>query len=281
MPDNPSIIDIIKQQIKKEDSLPILNPHAMKLQKEAAMENPDFKNLAQLIRMDLTLTSQILKTANSPFYRGLDDVETIKDAVVRLGQDEMVNVIMKVVLEQNFHSTIPLIRSHQQRLWQHSVSTAIGSLWLVRHLSMKELISKAFIGGLLHDMGKLYLLTALEKILLDKTMAFAPPPQLIEKILSSLHPALGFNLLTKWHLPKTYRIIARDHHTSIFDVTNLLLVVVRLVNQVCNKMEQTDSSEDISGLASSTEADILGVSEISIAELEIALEDANTNRPMH
>lgn len=46
-------------------------------------------------------------------------------------------------------------------------------------------------------------------------------------------------------------------------------------------MEQTDSSEDISGLASSTEADILGVSEISIAELEIALEDANTNRPMH
>lgn len=280
MPGNPSIIDIIKQQIRKEDSLPVLNPKAMKIQTEATRTVPDFAELTRLIRLDPTLTTQVLKTANSPFYRGLGDVDTLKEAVVRLGQTEMVNIIMKVVHQQNFKSRHPLIRSYQNKLWAHSVSCAIGSLWTARYLAMADLVPRAFIAGLLHDMGKLYLLTALEKILSSKSIGFKPPPQLIDKILSNLHSALGYNLLTKWHLPEQYRIIARDHHTEDFDRTDMLLLIVRLVNMVCNKMEASDLNMDLSGIVSSREADILGMPEIGVAELEIALEDARTNRPM-
>jgi len=278
--ENASIIDIIKQQIKKEDALPVLNPHAAKIQQAATAQQPDFTVLSRLIRMDPTLTSQVLKTANSPFYRGLDEVETIRDAVIRLGQDEMINIIMKVLLAQKFHSKNPLIQSYQKNLWTHSVNAAIGSQWLVRYLSMTDMVPRAFIAGLLHDMGKLYLLTALEKIMADKTLDFSPPPQLMDKILHNLHPSLGFNLLTRWYLPEPYRIVARDHHSPAFDTGNLMLAIVRLVNKVCNKMEQNKPPEDISRLASTKEADILGASEICIAELEIALEDAGTKTPM-
>jgi HD-like signal output (HDOD) protein len=279
MPQKASIIEIIKQQIRKEDSLPVLNPKALKIQGEATKEDPDFKILAGMIRLDPTLTSQVLKTANSPFYRGLGDVDTIKEAVVRLGQDEMINIIMKVIHQQNFRSSIPLIREYQNRLWSHSVTCAIGSLWTARYLSMTEIIPKAFIAGLLHDMGKLYLLTALEKILLSKTAGFKPTPTLIEKILDNLHPVLGYSLLTKWHLPEHYRLIARDHHAEKFDPSDMLLLIVRLVNNVCIKMEKNDPKSDLDGIVSSREADILGMPEIGVAELEIALEDARTNRP--
>lgn len=275
-----SIIEIIKQQIRKEDSLPVLNPKALKIQSEATRMAPDFAELTRLIRMDPTLTSQVLKTANSPFYKGLGDVETLKDAVIRLGQTEMVNIIMKVVHQQNFKSKNPLIRSYQNKLWAHSVSCAIGSLWTARYLAMADLVPRAFIAGLLHDMGKLYLLTALEKILASRTIDFKPPPQLIEKILDNLHTALGYNLLTKWNLPEHYRIIARDHHTDEFDRTDNLLMIVRLANKVCNKMAANDLNMDLSGIVSSREADLLGMPEIGVAELEIALEDARVNRPM-
>ncbi|MBA3009038.1 MAG: HDOD domain-containing protein [Proteobacteria bacterium] len=280
MPQKTSIIEIIKQQIQKEDSLPVLSPKAMKIQGEATKNDPDFNVLARMIRLDPTLTSQILKTANSPFYRGLGDVDTIKDAIIRLGQNEMINIIMKVVHQQNFKSNNPLIRSYQSRLWNHSVSCAIGTLWTAKYLSLGELIPKAFIAGLLHDMGKLYLLTALEKILESETAAFKPPPQLIEKILDSLHSVLGYSLLTKWHLPERYRIIARDHHATEYNYSDLLLLIVRLVNAVCKKMEKNDPGADLAGIVSSKEADILGMPEIGVAELEIALEDARTNRPM-
>ena len=281
MAQTASIIDLIKQQIRKEDSLPVLNPKALKIQREATRSTPDFGELTRLIRMDPTLTSQVLKTANSPFYKGLGEVETIKEAVIRLGQTEMVNIIMKVVHQQNFKSKNPLIRPYQNRLWAHSVSCAIGSLWTARYLAMADLVPRAFIAGLLHDMGKLYLLTALEKILNSKTIGFKPPPQLIDKILSNLHSALGFNLLTKWHLPEHYRIVARDHHADEFDRTDMLLLIVRLANKVCNKMEANDLNMDLSGIVSSREADILGMPEIGVAELEIALEDARVNRPMN
>ena len=280
MQQKASIIDIIKQQLKKDDSLPILNPEALKIQEEAIKSDPNFNVLARMIRMDPTLTSQVLKTANSPFYRGLGDVETIKDALVRLGQNTMVNIILKVIHQQNFTSSDPLIRSYQKRLWDHSVSCAIGSLWTAKYLSMEELIPKAFIAGLLHDMGKLYLLTALEKILASKTAEFKPTPQLIEKILDNLHSGLGFSLLTKWHLPEQYRLVARDHHVEGYDRSDMLLVIVRLVNNVCIKMEKNDPQADLSGIVSSREADLLGIPEIGVAELEIALEDARTNRPM-
>jgi HD-like signal output (HDOD) protein len=280
MPEQVSIIDIIKQQIKKEESLPVLSPKAMAIQKEAIKEEPDFEVLSRLIRMDPTLTGQVLKTANSPFYRGLGSVDTIKDAVVRLGQDEMVNIIMKELHQKNFRSSHPMIRPYQIRLWNHSVSCAIGSLWTAKYLSMDELLPKAFIAGLLHDMGKLYLLTAIEKIFQSKTAEFKPPPQLIDKILDNLHSAMGYNLLTKWHLPEKYRVIARDHHTDEYDISNMLLLIVRLVNRVCIKMEDDSSKTDLSGIISSKEADILGMPEIGVAQLEIALEDARTKRPM-
>ncbi|HCY84490.1 MAG TPA: histidine kinase, partial [Desulfobacteraceae bacterium] len=104
---------------------------------------------------------------------------------------------------------------------------------------------------------------------------------LIDKILDNLHAALGYNLLNKWHLPDPYRVIARDHHSKELDPSNLLLMIVRVSNAVCNKMQSKNENMDISGIVSSREADILGMSEIGVAELEIALEDARVNKPLN
>ncbi|MCG8566296.1 MAG: HDOD domain-containing protein [Desulfobacterales bacterium] len=275
-----SIIDIIQEQVRKEESLPVLNPKGMEIQKEATKGVPDFKKLSALIRMDPTLTSQVLKTANSPFYRGLGDVETLKDAVVRLGQNEMVNIIMTTVLKQTFKTKVPLVKKYQTELWNHSVSCAVASSWLARHLAMEELIAKAFIAGLIHDMGKLYLLTALEKLIESKRKGFSPSAQLIEKILTSLHSEMGYDLLSKWNIPEQYRNIARDHHIEDYDASDVLLLLVKTANMVCNKMETNDAEQDISGIASSKEADLLGLTEIGVAELEIALEDFKFNNLM-
>lgn len=278
MPEQQSILEIIKSQIRKEESLPVLSPKAMKLQQEIIKPDPDFKTVIQQIQTDPTLTSQVLKAANSPFYRGLGEVETIKDAVLRLGQNEMVNLVMQAIHRQNFTSDQKEIKNYQNQLWSHSMACAIGSLWLARHLSMVHLVPKAFIAGLLHDMGKLYLLTALERLLKNKTAAVKPTPELMERIMDSLHAEMGYALLLKWNLPETYRIIARDHHTEKYDHSNLLLLIVRVANEVCLKMERNDPTEDLSGIVSSKEADILGISEIGIAQLEITLEDSRVYR---
>ena len=276
-----SIIDLIQVQAQKEESLPVLNPEGIAIQQEAVKGDPDFDKLSSLIRMDPTLTSEVLKTANSPFYRGLGDVNTIKDAVIRLGQNEMVNIIMTTVLKQTFSTKIDLIKEYQENLWTHSVSCAFATSWLARHLSMDEMVSQAFIAGLLHDFGKLYLLTALEKLLESDQEGFTPSYQLVDRILTSLHSSMGHELLEKWNIPKQYQDVARDHHEEEFDANNVLLVMTKLANIVCNKLEgDEEEDDDISGIASTREADILGIREIGVAELEVALEDFKSNNLM-
>ena len=269
-----SLIDLVKKEMEKENNLPVLSKRANALQNEAVKEDPDIQKIGSIIRLDPTLTSQVLKVANSPFYRGLQTVETIREAVIRLGQNEVVNIVMTVIHKGNFNSDVPIIKKNQNRLWNHLVACALGSLWTSKHLSMETLTPKSFIAGLLHDMGKIYLLTALEKIMKSREIDFKPSAELIDKILDSLHAEQGYHLLRQWNIPEKYAVIARDHHTEEFDYTDLLLVIVRIVNKVCAKMDNPGQTEDISTIVGSREAEILGMTELSIAELEIAMEDS-------
>lgn len=269
-----SILDILKTYIKDQDNFPVLNPDAARLQDEILKPDPDLGLIRKLIRTDPTLTGEILKVANSPYYTGLGEVATIKEAALRLGRDELINIIMQVILKKNFSSAIPMVKKRQSRLWSHSVACAFAAQWLVRHLNMDELMSKAFIAGLLHDIGKLCLLSAIEKIMMSDGDKVPLTPDLVDKILDSLHEAQGHALLSQWNLPEVYCRIARDHHVEDYDESDSLLAVVRLADMVTKKMERNDPEEDLTYIMGSREADILGIRETGIALLEIAMEDA-------
>ena len=272
----------LENALKSKASLPVLNPDAARIQMAATQKDLHFSILAGLLCKDPVLTTQILKVANSPYYRGRAVVETLKDALTLLGQYEMVNIIMTVVHKQNFRSKVPLIKSFQERLWTHSVNCATGALWTTRHLDLKDLIPKAFIAGLLHDMGKLHILAALESLLVQAHNRPVPPLGAIEHQIERRHTALGYDLLTQWHLPTRYGIVAKDHHSDSFDSSNLLLVVVRLVDRLCKTIEddvakQTTCHIDHSAFESLPEARILNLGKSEIGDLETAIRNSTVS----
>ena len=78
-----------------------------------------------------------------------------------------------------------------------------------------------------------------------------------------------------WNFPGKYSEIARQHHAVDFDSKNILLVMVRLADKVCNKLGiglKTDSSM---ALMATQEANELRLSEVDLANFEIYLEDAS------
>lgn len=274
MAEEKSLIDIIKDHMATGDiKLPVLSQSAEKLQIEITKDDPDMKKVENYIKMDPALTSEVLKYANSSYYKGIGTVDTIKEASMRIGISELANIVMLVLHRDNFSSADPYINTYLENLWKHSLSSAIGSQWLAKYLSLEDIASTAFIAGMLHDMGKMFLLTAVEDIKqIDNE--FNPPAFLIEKMIAGLHSEQGYELLQQWNLPETYCIIARDHHAANFDHSNMLLAVVRLVNRVCNKMGIGPAHEDIEPVVGSVEVDLLDLSEIAIAELEIKIEDS-------
>jgi len=123
-------------------------------------------------------------------------------------------------------------------------------------------------------MGALYLLTALEKIKNDEKIEQYPSEFVLNALIEKFHTEQGAQLLKLWNLPEQFMIIARDHHVDNFDQSNMLLVLIRLVNKICKKIEQGNKKEDTVVIVASDEANILNLTELGIAEIEIGIEAA-------
>lgn len=92
--------------------------------------------------------------------------------------------------------------------------------------------------------------------------------------MAKLHTTQGYNLLEHWNVPHKFAVIARDHHNLEIDQVNTLLLIVRMADQVCRKLGiSIDPPQDIM-LSATMEANLLNMSEMDIAELEIYLENS-------
>ncbi|NTW20471.1 MAG: HDOD domain-containing protein, partial [Nostocales cyanobacterium W4_Combined_metabat2_030] len=160
------------------------------------------------------------------------------------------------------------------RLWEHALSCAIGAQWLAERTGYTSLSSEAFMGGLLHDIGKLAIIKALDDLLQAPSSPGALSEVLIAEILGTMHEDVGFRLMQSWSLPEAYCSIAVNHHKSDFDGSDALLSLVRLSNLACRKAGKSMHPDPTLSLYAAPEAHFLGVKEIVLAELEIVVEDA-------
>jgi HD-like signal output (HDOD) protein len=272
-----SFLDIINERLESDQTrLPAFSHTALQVQREVAKKDPDDRLIEKLVISDQALTAQVLRVANSAFYKGLVKVETVRSAIVRLGLNEVANIVLLVSQESNFRSRSSFLKEIMSQLWRHSVGCALGARWVARECGFTEMVQEVFFAGLLHDVGKVFVLTIIDDLLGDKAFrtTFKPSRALVFDVMSTLHTHHGYSLMQRWNLPEPYCRVARDHHLESFDHKDFLLAMVRLANLACNKIGMGLNPNATQLLASSPEADILGMSEVTLAQLEISLEDA-------
>jgi HD-like signal output (HDOD) protein len=269
-------VEVIKEQLDSESlNLPMFHPIALKLQGVLSAKDFTIEQVVALIIKDQALTSQILRLANSAFFSGLAKVTTITEAVVRLGAKEIASVAMLASQQNSYNSfTVADLKNHSQLLWRHAIGCAIGTRWLSERTGYKHLAQEAFIAGLLHDIGSLLILKVLEGILLSDPDGKGVSRELATEIMTAMHTDSGYALMQKWNLPELYCTIVRDHHKEQSDTVNVLLSLVRLVDNTCRKLGLGCAPDPGLMLAATFEAQGMGIKEIMLAELEIMIEDA-------
>ena len=258
----------------KKVKLPAFNATALRIQKEVAKAEPDSRLIEKLIVSDQSLTGEVLSVSNSSFYKGLTQVATVRDAIIRMGNIEVSNIVSLVALQHNFQSKIPAMQKIMGKLWRHSVGCAIGANWLARQTGFQALAHETFIAGLLHDVGKLYVLKVVDDMKASGEIENLPSDTVIDELMQQLHTEQGYALMAQWNLPEKYCQVARDHHLAEFDGSNFLLVLVRLANQVCHKMGIGLIEDPSIVLLETAEAAQLQLSEMDLARLEVRLEDS-------
>src|SRR6185369_17550370 len=97
---------------------------------------------------------------------------------------------------------------------------------------------------------------------------------IVEEVLSSMHVELGYLVMEQWHLPESYCEVVAGHEAEQWDHGNALLALVRLANLACRKLGIGLQADPTMLLFAGAEAQVLGLKEIALAELEIVVEDA-------
>jgi len=213
--------------------LPVFHPIAIRLQQLLEIPNFTMDAVIALASEDPSLAGQILKMANSAVYMGRVRTETIKDAVIRLGAQQVSNLAMAASQAGLHESDNKLINGFLQSLWLHSHACAVGSRQLARSAGYPQHADQAYMAGLLHDVGKLYLLKALERLNRSGVAQAALEKDLLLEIFDELHVEQGCRLMEHWNMPKIYYNVVANHHDDNFDTADTVLTVVRVVNAAC------------------------------------------------
>ena len=127
-----------------------------------ALEDPtcSSERLADVVRTDPVLVARLLMAANSAFHNraGIEIVD-LNLAISRLGFEVVRNTAITLAVEQIFNaSQHEELRESIKDIWSTSLSLASMCFVIARnsgHLNADN----AFLCGLLHEVGKLYILT--------------------------------------------------------------------------------------------------------------------------
>lgn len=252
--------------------LPVYPPVARQVLRLLHQNPPAAAALTTLISQEPALTCSLLRAANSAFYHGLPKVATIAEALTRIGHAQTVPLLTGLCRDRG-DTAERLIPHYLPSLWQHALGCALGAGWLARRCGYPALEEEAHLAGLLHDIGRFFLLAALEQLAADDEAGLPLAETLIAETLASMHPEIGRTVVLEWNLPdRIGTVITRRHETDL-PGQEVIVMLVRLAVLGCRKLGLGCESEPGLVLPATAEAQLLGIDEIALAELEIMLED--------
>jgi putative nucleotidyltransferase with HDIG domain len=148
----------LTQVVQRLRDLPALPSIVLDLISSFGREDVDVATLAEKMSRDQAMAAKILRLANSSFYGLPARVKTVRQAIVVLGFDSARAMAVAGNVIDRFGGGA---RHHVDvaRFWRHSIATALCARSLARHAGLDQ--DAAFIGGLLHDIGRLVLAISL------------------------------------------------------------------------------------------------------------------------
>lgn len=220
--------------LSKISSIPAMPTVIVKIRK--LLSNPDvnFKELAQTIKYDPGLTTNILRLANSAYFGFSRSVNSIQHAIVRLGMKRTYELAVAAAIAPMTQKAVKGYDLLPGKLWEHSVAVAIGAEQLASVLNLKA-PDYTFTTGLLHDIGKIVLGTFVEvdaapimTLAFQKGVSF---DQAEKQVLGINHAEVGAILLEKWNLPECIVDVDRWHHQpDMFQGDTLVLDLVHVAD---------------------------------------------------
>lgn len=200
--------------------LPSLPDVYLRLEEELNKEDASLNNVSKIISQDITMTAKILQLVNSAFFGLPANISSPMQAVNYLG----INIIKSLVLYIKLFSLFKVDKAsniYLNELWNHSIKVGnLSKILVEKETSNKEMQEDAYIAGLLHDIGKLLVMsnkeyfTMIMHFMKENNMSY---DEAEESVIGTTHADIGAYLLGLWGLPqRIVEAVAYHHKPSRF-----------------------------------------------------------------
>ena len=191
--------------------LPTLPEVALKVRDAVESENTDAGKIAAMVAHDAALSARLLQVANSPLYRGRVEIDSIQQAVARLGLKMVRSLVVSLAMKQIFQATSDALDRQFRRIWDDSLQVAAISRVLANQVPELE-NEQAMLGGLIHNIGALPILTKI-----DQRWGWEADEGLITDLVAELAPELGTRILRHWNFAESLRDSPTACHDLAYD----------------------------------------------------------------
>lgn len=174
----------------------------------------DTSQIVELIMHEPALTATVLQRCNAAYFATGEPVNTVAQALNRLGFNQIFRIVAVIVGSQSFSPVQKSYGFEHGDLWRHSVAAALAAQKIAE--SRGDDGNIAFTAGLLHDIGKSVLSEAFEEhytVLIQETEANQQSLLDVEKkVLHVNHAEIGGRLLERWNFPPELAVAVARHH---------------------------------------------------------------------
>jgi HD-like signal output (HDOD) protein len=218
------------------------------------------ERIARVVSSDAGLAARILTMANSTLlHRGGSPVTDLKVAVTRIGHDSIRAAALAYATAQVRHAAdLAHIRTDLERFWQEGIRVAALAHAMAKESQLMR-PDEALLAGLLHNIGKVYIIA--------RTPKDALKVHVDDAVLRDWHPGIGQALIENWKLPEEIAVAVGGQndversHPAPADLQDLLIVAVSLATQMAN------NAADDAALARMPAAAAMGLTDSAIVRI--------------
>lgn len=241
----------LERRREQADGAPLMTDVQVAVKRSLNPNGLDLKLLEEEIRTDPQITAVLIAAANSAAQHHGAPVQTLAQALHRLGTGQSMNLILGLALKRSARLSDPCLADYAERYWGLSLHTAEYARTLARLLDLDQ--ERCYCAGMLHRLGDLALLRCMQ----EWKQAGGELDELEEvgDALAEFGAAYGSALRTRWRLP----LELRELIASVYQLGGGVYSREALVMNMAAQMARLTEHEGVEELAKSRTARLLKI----------------------
>lgn len=238
------VMEIIRVRLKKDYiKFPVLPDVAYKAVSVINKGNISMRDVSEIVKIDTALSGKILMLANSVHYRTQKPLETLEEAMARIGIREVMNVVLIYVMKELYRDNNKEHEKYLRYLWDLSLITASTAQELAK-ITEYKVPEKLYAISMFYHVGKLMVLPILMELKKERK---GITDEIVVEIMNALSQEVGVKLLNHWEFSESFIDVVkvRCEFSDLASATKeamLIIMASYLGGQFMNK------TQDVPGL---------------------------------